>query len=361
MSTRRRRTRAEVQQLVPWPCNFVGKLLASLFASKAPLDRDSVAIHAAAPGPSLFPQRSSIPNPALAQALPGEQTDDDLRLVQPAVMLGGVVHGESIPQPVAGLSTKTLDYGLARVRTQIVQHQMDGIGLRINRSDVQQVIGKLGRGAVVRHLGEMPPRLGRDAAENVSRSAAPIFGIPAGYPSRLHRQRRPDFRMPHHRFLVDTHHRRADSGFSYTANTSSMRAMYSSSSSATHHIFSPPRFQVVAFQQDSDRLSSHPRHQLALHCFLLASAPSSAPVPLTVDCIPEPRYSAAAGHPTALLSPAAPPRTRPAPARPADSVGCLLTDTRAVIGWLESNAECLTSKDDPLMPWVDGPARGLES
>ena len=22
--------------------------------------------------------------------------------------------------------------------------------------------------------------------------------------------------------------------------------------------------------------------------------------------------------------------------------------------WLESNAECLTSKDDPLMPWVDG-------
>src|ERR1700677_4247871 len=61
---------------------------------------------------------------------------------------------------------------------------------------------------------------------------------------------------------------RTESGFSYTASTSSMRATYSSSSSATHHIFFPPRFQVVAFEQDSNRLSSHPWHQLALHRLL---------------------------------------------------------------------------------------------
>ena len=29
--------------------------------------------------------------------------------------------------------------------------------------------------------------------------------------------------------------------------------------------------------------------------------------------------------------------------------------------WLESNAECLTSKGDSLTAWVDGPARGLGS
>src|ERR1017187_6226597 len=52
----------------------------------------------------------------------------------------------------------------------------------------------------------MPPRLGLDAAEHIGRSATPIFSIPAGYPSRLHRYRRPDFLMQHHRFLVDTHH-----------------------------------------------------------------------------------------------------------------------------------------------------------
>jgi hypothetical protein len=40
-------------ELVQWPCIFVAKLLASLVASKAPLDRDSVVIHAAVPGPSL--------------------------------------------------------------------------------------------------------------------------------------------------------------------------------------------------------------------------------------------------------------------------------------------------------------------
>src|SRR5579864_2496309 len=65
---------------------------------------------------------------------------------------------------------------------------------------------------------------------------------------------------------------RTESGFSYTASTSSMRAIYFSSSSATHHIFSPPRFQVVAFEQDSDRLSSHSWHQLALHRLLRQQA-----------------------------------------------------------------------------------------
>src|SRR6266478_1502332 len=53
----------------------------------------------------------------------------------------------------------------------------------------------------------------------------------------------------------------------------------------------------------------------------LASAPSTAPGPPAVDRKPGPRCAAAAVHPTALLSPAAPPRTRPAPTRLADSVG----------------------------------------
>ena len=43
--------------------------------------------------------------------------------------------------------------------------------------------------------------------------------------------------------------------------------MYSSLSSATHHIFSPPRLQVVAFEQDANRLPAYPRHQLSLHRF----------------------------------------------------------------------------------------------
>ena len=117
------------KELVQWPCIFVAKLLASLVASKAPLDRDSVAIHAAVPGPSLFPQTGSISDPALAQALPGEQADCDLGLVQPAAVFRGVVHREPVPQPASRLFAKALHHGLASMRTQIVQDQMDGVGL----------------------------------------------------------------------------------------------------------------------------------------------------------------------------------------------------------------------------------------
>src|SRR5260370_28175528 len=48
---------------------------------------------------------------------------------------------------------------------------------------------------------------------------------------------------------------------------SSMRRIYSSSSSATHHIFFPPRLQVGAFQQDPNGFSPHPRNQFAFHHF----------------------------------------------------------------------------------------------
>ena len=40
-----------------------------------------------------------------------------------------------------------------------------------------------------------------------------------------------------------------------------MQAMYSWSNSATHHIFFPPRLQVVAFQQPPNGLSAHSRNQ----------------------------------------------------------------------------------------------------
>src|SRR3974390_1772211 len=49
----------------------------------------------------------------------------------------------------------------------------------------------------------------------------------------------------------------SDRGLSYILSTSSILAMYSSSNFATHHIFFPPRLEVVAFQQDTNGLSTH--------------------------------------------------------------------------------------------------------
>src|SRR5215467_15341210 len=99
--------------------------MSSLSASKVPLDRNAGMIHATTPSPDFSPERCSIPDPALAQALPRKQTDGDLGLVQPTAVFGRVVHGEAFPQPASRLLAKAFDHCLASMRVQIVQHQMD--------------------------------------------------------------------------------------------------------------------------------------------------------------------------------------------------------------------------------------------
>src|ERR1019366_7476706 len=47
------------------------------------------------------------------------------------------------------------------------------------------------------------------------------------------------------------------------ANTSSIFWMYAWSNSAMHHIFFPPRLQLVALEQNPDCLSAHIGYQLA--------------------------------------------------------------------------------------------------
>src|SRR5450755_2194605 len=56
-------------------------------------------------------------------------------------------------------------------------------------------------------------------------------------------------------------------GISYVSSTSSIFATYSSLSSATHHIFFPPRLEVVVEQQNPNGLSSDSRNQFPLHRF----------------------------------------------------------------------------------------------
>jgi len=138
--------------------------VSGLFPSKGPLDGDSVAIGAAVPRSSFFPQGLSISNPPLAQALPGKQADGDLSLIQPTGVLGRVMYGEPIPQPSAFLLAKTFHQGFTGVGIQIIHHQVDGVGLGVAPGDAAQVLSKPRRGTVVRDLGKMPPRLGLDSA-----------------------------------------------------------------------------------------------------------------------------------------------------------------------------------------------------
>src|SRR5664279_2473962 len=84
---------------------------------------------------------------------------------------------------------------------------MDGIGLLIASRDIQQVISKLGRAASRSRLGKVPSRLGLDPTKYVGGSATPVFIVPPGSSSRLHRYRGTGVGMRHHRLLVDADHR----------------------------------------------------------------------------------------------------------------------------------------------------------
>ena len=69
-------------------------------------------------------------------------------------------------------------------------------------------------------------------------------------------------------------------GFSYTASTSSILRMYCRSNCATHHIFFPPRLQVVVFQQYSNCLPTHPRNELTSDSLLGHQPYRPASIPL---------------------------------------------------------------------------------
>src|SRR5258708_25957875 len=209
------------------------------------------------------------------------------------------------------------------MRTQVVHNQMDGIGFRVIQSKVQQVMGKLGGATVARYLGEMPPRLGLDAAENVGRSATPILGIPTGYPSWLHRHRRPDFLMQNHRLFVDTHHRLPyrQRRFIHCQHILHACDVFLIEFGHAPHFFPATALGRVFRAGFGPFLVPPAAPACALLLPPLASAPSTAPAPAAADSKPRLRCTALARHPTGLLSPAAPPRTRPAPIRPAGSVG----------------------------------------
>src|SRR5215475_931405 len=57
-------------------------------------------------------------------------------------------------------------------------------------------------------------------------------------------------------------------GFSYVSSTSSILPMYSSLSSATHHIFFPPRLELVVEEKNADGFPSYARSQFALNGLL---------------------------------------------------------------------------------------------
>ena len=82
---------------------LVAELATSGFPVEDPVDFDSITVHAAVPGATLTPQSFQIRDPSGAEALTSEQTDFDFRLIEPASVLGRVMHREAVPDLTAEL------------------------------------------------------------------------------------------------------------------------------------------------------------------------------------------------------------------------------------------------------------------
>jgi len=178
-----------------------------VFSCELPLNGDPIAVCAAIPCFGLTAQLANISDPAFSQALAAEKTDFYLGLIQPASMSGRVVHREAIPQPSANLFPKAVGQRLAGVGAQVVNDQMNGVCCRIVRGDLQDEIGKLGRGTCRCHFGEMDARLRFDSAEDICRTTALVLVISSGDVAGLHGHHRPRISMQNHRLFVHANHR----------------------------------------------------------------------------------------------------------------------------------------------------------
>ena len=168
-----------------------------------------IAVHASIPGFGLTAQRNDVPDPAFSQALAAEQADLNFGLIEPASMLGSVMHSESFPEPSARFFAKSVYQRFTGVGAQVVHDQMDRIGGGVMLGNLQEEVGEFRRRTRGRHLGEMNTRLGLNAAENVGRSAAQVLIIPPCNSSRLQGSRGPRILMQYHRILVDADYRLA--------------------------------------------------------------------------------------------------------------------------------------------------------
>src|SRR5689334_742171 len=121
----------------------IAKLAARSPTVEAPVGAGAGAIDAAIPGAGFAAPGGEVRDSAAAQALAREQTDFELRLVEPTAVEGRVVHGKALPQLAAGLRAIAVGQGLAAVNIEIVHHQVNGPGTGILAGQCQAHLREL--------------------------------------------------------------------------------------------------------------------------------------------------------------------------------------------------------------------------
>jgi len=141
-----------------------------------------------------------------SQALACEETDFDLRLIQPAAVNRSVVDCEPIPDFAAEIFAVQVHQGLPTVSIQIIDDKMNGRGGGIMYGQVEQHLSKLVGGPVRRRPREMLPGLRFYRAERVGCSTPFVFAIAFGNLAGCGRLWWPHISMECDRFLIQTHH-----------------------------------------------------------------------------------------------------------------------------------------------------------
>src|SRR5271157_4617166 len=93
------------------------------------------------------------------------------------------------------------------MNVQIVHHQMDSLGFRVLKGQLEGYMRELNRRTIRRGECEVPARLRLYRAENIGCTTALVFVIPPRFPSRCSGRGWPDVGMQRDRLLIQAHHR----------------------------------------------------------------------------------------------------------------------------------------------------------
>src|SRR5262245_52393593 len=111
-------------------------------AVELPGNLDAIMIHASIPSLSFAPQRLEAGDPSLAQTLPREDSNFDLRLIQPTAVGGGVMNREAVPDIGGHLGPEHRCQRPLGMAAEIVHHEVDGCSRRVCHGQFDRYLGK---------------------------------------------------------------------------------------------------------------------------------------------------------------------------------------------------------------------------
>src|SRR5215472_2436835 len=186
---------------------FVAKLPSGSLPVEPPLDLHAIPIHPAVPSFRLCPQSCQTGNASFTETLSREYPDFDLCLIEPTAMGWRVVDSEPIPDLRRHFFTKGIGQCFAAMDVQVVHHQMDGLRVRVGQCQADRHPGALEARTIRRREGEVTPGLRLYCAENVGRSAALVFVVPARFPPWHGGRSWSDIGVEADRLLIQTDYR----------------------------------------------------------------------------------------------------------------------------------------------------------